>query len=189
MIKRLAMKLGLRWLGTQCREIAEGKQGPGPQKAYLWLIGKKRPIGLFLGCVTAALVALDQNTAVEFVTGTLAAAFLSGGFIDANWREVPKLDSVWLRILREHAMDVSALLGALSLAFAQCVPSTVALLSRLHLTCEQATAALVVLSAVLAHLGVSATAQASAPPALGVPGSGFPAPDPSGRPSDPSGRA
>ena len=97
MIKSLLMRLGLRWLGTQCREMAEGKQGPALQKAYLWMIGKKRIIGGVFAVVTVALAAAGQPELAAILTGTVAAVFTSAGFIDANWREEPRLDSAWLR--------------------------------------------------------------------------------------------
>ena len=168
MMQRIAMNLGLRWLGKQAREIAEGKKGPAAQRAYLWLIGKKRAIGTVLALLTVGLMGAGQSVAAQFITGTLSAAFLSLGAIDANWRDIPKLDSAWLRFLRDHAMDVSAVLAIATAALSQCSPALQANLLRIGITCDQGTMILAALTAILAHLGISAEAQSSRPPALGL---------------------
>lgn len=166
MFKKVAMNLGLRWAGKQAREIAEGKQGPKAQAVYLWFQGKKRFIGGALGFITVALVGAGKADVAVFITGPLAALFLSIGFIDANWRDAPKFDSTWLRLLRAHAIDVSALLAAATLAATQCTPEFAAAIP-FGITCQQLATGLGSITAVLAHLGLSAEAQSATPPATG----------------------
>jgi len=166
MFKKLAMNLGLKWLGAQAREIAEGKKGPEAQSFYLSLVGKKRAIGIILALTTAALLGAHQTGAAEFVTGPLALLALSLGFADANWRALPDLDSAWLRIARAHAFDVAAVMGLVSAALTQCNATLVYYLSRVHLDCHSATLIVAGLSAVLAQLGINAEAQAARPPAV-----------------------
>lgn len=165
MFKKVAMNLGLRWLGGQAREIAEGKQGPGAQKIYLWFVGKKRPIGVILLLYSIWAVAAGYPGAAVFVGGPLAALFLSLGFIDKNWREVPRYDSPWLRFLRQYALDIAGLMAALTATVSQCDPW---LLTHLPsgITCDHLVRALAGVSAVFVHLGISAEAQISQPPVL-----------------------
>lgn len=167
MFKAIAMKLGLRWLGSFCREVADGKKGPGPQRLYVSLIGKKRVIGLLLALLTAGLIGAGQVAAAAFVTGPLAAIFVAAGFADDRWRQIPKLDSPWLRLARAHAFDIAAVFAIVSAALTTCQPRVAAYLAAVHLTCQGGSAILAGFSAVLAQLGINAEAQAATPPALG----------------------
>lgn len=166
MLQKLALKLGLSYLGRLARSIAEGGQGPTAQKWYIALIGKKRMIGFVLGCLVAAMIALGEPTAVDFVVGSLAAVFISLGLLDKDWRDAPWPDTKWLVFLRSHAMDVSAILAFVAAAFSECSARLASIMATVHLTCENGTVVMVVVAAVLAHLGIQAQVKAAEPPIL-----------------------
>lgn len=167
MFNKIAMKLGLRWLGARAREIAEGKKGPTLQKMYIGMIGRKRLWGAILALASVALVAVDKADAAMLITGPIALGLLSIGAIDANWRSIPKLDSPWYTFCRNHAADIAALLAAAAASASQCGPELAAKIP-FGITCGQLTAALTALSAMFAHVFLSAEALASKPPAIGL---------------------
>ena len=106
----IALKLGLAWLGSWIRGVAEGKQGTRLQAWYLALQGLKTWTGLILGAATAVMVYLTEPVLLDWVTGTLAALLLSAGLLDKAWRTPPVkvTESKAYRYAREHALDVRA---------------------------------------------------------------------------------
>jgi hypothetical protein len=170
MIRRLGLRLLLSAIGREIRAVAEGKRGPGQQRIYLALQGRKRLIGLLLACVAAALAQAGSAfgepglvTAGAGV-GVLAGVLVSAGLVDADWRTAPPEDGRLTRLLRDHSADVAALLAGAAALLQACDADVAGLLAQAHMTCGQAQGLLVALGAVLAQLGLQAEARMAAPP-------------------------
>lgn len=162
MFRSIAMKLGGRWVGAWIAAAAAGKKGPGKQKLYLFLQGKKTVLGLVLGAVCAVLIYLSGDPGIlEFLTGTVAVVLTSAGLLDKSWRTPPTAITSHpaYRLAVEHAADIGMLTTAAAAALATCTPGTAALLAHVHvgdwvLTCGQATLALGGSLSIAAWLGL-----------------------------------
>lgn len=167
MLTSVLRAIGGKWLGGQLRAAAEGKLGPLPQRAVLFGQGHLTEISFLLGCILVPALLATGNEAAAGWVGVLASAGVSAGLVRKSWKEeVPPevLTSRGYVFLREHAADVAGVFGACAAAVQACDPSTVALLARLHLTCNSASLILVCIAAVWGHLGLSAAARLAPPP-------------------------
>jgi hypothetical protein len=170
MFRKILLNLGLGWLGKQIRASAEGKHGPGPQKAYLLLKGKKTVAGLVLLFLCAVLAGAGYPAGAAGV-GSVGAVFVSGGLMDKDWRKgVP--DDVkawrWYRFALDRSSEIAAAMAFLMTAVATCDAETVALLAHVWLTCKTAGAALAGLSLGLVQAGLMADVRLAAPPRVAV---------------------
>lgn len=171
LFRTLAGKLGLRWLTGQIRAAAEGRLGPGWQRAYEAAAGHKTEAGLVLGaaCAVCAYLGLPWPA---FATGALSTALVGVGLLDARWRQEPPAyvtSSRWYRLLADHSGDLAAAMGAAALWLSECDRATVELLARVHLTCDQGTVVLGCLGALAGWLGLRDAALAAPPPRPGRP--------------------
>ena len=159
MIRKIALKLGLAWLGSWIRGVAEGKQGTRLQAWYLALQGLKTWTGLILGAATAVMVYLTEPVLLDWVTGTLAALLLSAGLLDKAWRTPPVkvTESKAYRYAREHALDIGAAITVASSYLIACDDQIAGYLLRVGLTCAGGIRILGCVGAVLAWLGLEAT--------------------------------
>lgn len=160
-VNKIAWALGLRWLLSQARGVAEGKHGPGLQGAYLWSIGKKRYTSLALGVVAGVLAAFGVTEAATYAA-TAAGVLMSLGLVDDSWR-APCAPSwlrevAWYRWLEAHAELVTGLF-----AF---VAGTGGLLEMCGDDCATAARVLLVVAAIGVHLGLLPQAWRSRPPQL-----------------------
>jgi hypothetical protein len=94
LLRKLMLKLGMRWATGQIRAIAEGKKGERLQRFYWTLAGGKRVTGLLLGVAAGVAQALGYAS-VAVGLGTVGGVLLALGFVDANWRETAESD--WLK--------------------------------------------------------------------------------------------
>jgi hypothetical protein len=158
------LKLFFGALGRELRAVAEGKRGPGWQRAYQNAQGWKTVTGALLACAVVVMVYLNALGPAEWVGGTLAALLLSAGLLDKAWRQPPTAitQSSAFRLAREHLADIGLMCTAAAAALATCSGDTSALLSHLHLTCSSATMLLGCMVSVLAWLGLEV--RSAAPP-------------------------
>lgn len=167
MVNAFIRTIGGKWLTSQFRAAAEGLLGPLPQRVVLFGRGHMTEVSFLLGCILVPILLATGNEAAAAWVAMLAGAGVSVGLVRKNWREdVPPevLTSRWYGWLKSHAGDVAGVFGVASLAVQTCEPSTVDLLSRLHLTCNGASLILICVAAVWTHLGLSAAARLAPPP-------------------------
>lgn len=154
MLRKLAMKLGLKLLGREIKAAAEGKKGPKPEAIYRALLGKKTLVGVAMGAVAAGLAVLGDGGAATVVAG-IGGLAVSVGLADKQWRsQVPYAATHWRwwKFLRDHSADIAAAI-ALGVGYTQaCAPDAARILSYLHLSCSTATSILVVLGGASAWL-------------------------------------
>ena len=136
LIRQVALKLGGKWAGNFLREVADGTKGPGLQKTYLWLQGKKTAIGVLMAGICAVMIALGTESYLSWVAG-LATFLVTVGLADKAWRSVPQswLGANWYRVLRNNWADVVTLLGGVAASMTTCSPETAAFLGKFGLTC------------------------------------------------------
>lgn len=165
MFRKLLLKIGLNAVGGLLRDVAAGKKGPGPQRVYLWLQGKKTPIGFALGACAAVLAAfVDEAAQYSGILATVAAFLVSIGLADKAWRAVPpgwNTRGLWIA-LRKWWPDIVVLLGAATASLTSCSAELAATLARFGLTCSSG---LVIVTAVTAFGGWAiAEARVAEPP-------------------------
>jgi hypothetical protein len=162
LIRKAVKAIGFKYLTAQVRAAAEGKLGPGWQKAYWGLIGWKRFTSFILGLVAGALALMGMTYYAELI-GAIAAVGMSLGFVDAKWREDVTPDwveqSVIWRFLADHAPVLAiAMFGAhMWLSGASCT---------LGEWCGYGTWAVTFIGFGFVHLGLLDTAWRTDPPKI-----------------------
>jgi hypothetical protein len=162
--RKLLLSLGGKWLGGELRAMAEGKRGDFTKSTYWWLEGKKRILGGVMGAMSVALLSLGYGEAAT-VLGTLGGIAVGAGLLDNAWRTRPTWSSspVWV-LVRDHAADVTAVLGLAATALTTCTSSTAALLAHVHLTCASGIPVVTAITAVF--LWAMGEAKMAMPPRL-----------------------
>lgn len=166
LLRKLAGKLGIRWVTGQIRAAAEGRLGPRWRRAYEAAAGHKTETGLALGAACAVCVYLGLEMPA-FLTGVLSTALVGVGLLDAKWRQSPPayvFECRWYRFLADHSADIAAAMGAVAAWLSVCSPDAASLLARIHLTCGQATVVLGCVGALAGWLGLRDAALAAPPP-------------------------
>ncbi len=148
MLRKLFLSLFGKALGAEARAIAEGKHGDFAKSAYWALEGRKRVMGLLMAAASVALLSLGHTDAAATV-GTIAGVAVGAGLLDRAWRSRPDwlTSPLWI-LVRDHAADVTALLGILAASLTTCSASTAALLAHAHLTCGSGIAIVTAITAV-----------------------------------------
>jgi hypothetical protein len=115
LIRKLMMKVGIGWITGQVRAAAEGKLGPGWQRVYWELAGRKRVLSIALAIVAGSLAIGGYPHTAE-VMGTIATVGVSLGFVDKNWRDEASgdtfKDTPWFIFLSKNSPIVTVVLGA-----------------------------------------------------------------------------
>lgn len=162
LLRSLGGKLGVKLAARFLREVAEGKRGPGLQRAYLFAIGKKRVTAALLGlaAVVTAGAGYPQESLYIFTAG---GVLYSLGLLDKGWREQPPILEEWrgipaYRFLADNAATITTGLATLW-AFVQVGQCG-------QLDCEVASRILLGAGAGLAYLGMADAAWKSKPPAI-----------------------
>lgn len=171
LFRKIGLKLAYEWLGAQGRAAADGRLGPGVQRAYLAMRGDKRVVGFILALLAQGLEGAGQY---DWAAGVaiLAAGLLAAGLVDNAWRTtVPTSVTEWkaYQFARAHSANITAGLAAASAAVATCSVDLSALLVRLHMTCSTAGTVLAGTSAACGLLGITADAKLAEPPRLDNP--------------------
>lgn len=135
-IRTVALKLGGKWAGSQLKAIANGEKGPGAQKVYLWLQGKKTWVGVIMAGTCAVMIALGVEKYLTYVAA-LATFLVTVGLADKAWRSVPEswLAANWYRILRNNWADIVTVLGGVAATLTTCTSQTAAFLGKFGLEC------------------------------------------------------
>lgn len=154
MLRKLAMKLGLKILGREVRAAAEGKKGAKPRAVYRAFLGHKTLMGVVLGALAAGLAVLGDGGAATGV-GLVGTFLVSVGLADKGWRsQTPytlRESRFWV-FARDHAADITAAIAIGVTYFQTCAPDAAMLLGYLKLSCSTATSFLVVLGGASAWL-------------------------------------
>lgn len=102
LLRALAEHLLIRWL----REAGAGQHGPGWQRAYQVLAGRKTWIGLAIGCAGFVAEGLEAGW-VALAIQAIGAVCIAGGIADKAVRNQgrPALlaDNYFYRLLADHA--------------------------------------------------------------------------------------
>jgi hypothetical protein len=118
LIRKLVRAVGMRLLTSKVRAAAEGRMGPGWQKAYWWFAGKKRVLAFVLAVGSGVSYAMGYE-AVALGVVTAAGALLSLGFIDADWRT--EAQESWVKdsfVWRALAHNAPLIVAAAGVGFA-----------------------------------------------------------------------
>jgi hypothetical protein len=138
-VRKFVLTIGLGRLGGWLGDAASGKRGAAAKRLYWWAAGLKTLTGTILGAAAVLLATYQLDAAAE-VVGTLAATLVGAGLVDKAWRSAPESyqDANLAKFLRDHAPDITALVGTCLSALTTCGVDVAELLGRFHLSCKGA---------------------------------------------------
>lgn len=166
MFHALMLKLGASAIGRWLHAAASGDKGPGLQKVYLWLQGKKTWTGMLLAAVAVGLASQGHGDAGDYVL-LVAGILIPVGLADKAWQTAPTsfAQQRWFVFLRDHWPTIGLAVTTAAGYLTTCSAETAAITAHLHLTCAQALVAVGVVGSFGGWL-VGAAALAKAPRGL-----------------------